>query len=135
MIEWLKWYSLSVPVFFGLNLLWLGVFAHRFYLSHMSALINPNIRWSAALLFMFIFLAGLMTFVIQPAIQKQSIRHAALYGALFGLVAYASFNLFNLAALKTWSPLISAVDMLWGALLSAAVSALTVYCARLIRND
>ena len=38
---------------------------------------------------------------------------------MFGFVAYGTYNLTNMAALKDWSPSVVFVDMFWGASLTA----------------
>jgi uncharacterized membrane protein len=47
---------------------------------------------------------------------------SAGYGALFGLVAYATYDLTNLSTLKGFTTKLVLVDMLWGVCLTAAVS-------------
>lgn len=73
-----------------------------------------------------------MIFVIAPAVTADSWSHALLYGALFGLVTYATYDLTNLATLTGWPVMVTIVDMLWGATLASAVSAATFFLARLI---
>ena len=58
-----------------------------------------------------------MIFVIQPAVEKQSAMYALIYGALFGGISYATYDLTNLATLKGWTLLVTAVDMTWGVVL------------------
>lgn len=60
--------------------------------------------------------------MIQPAVEKQSAMHALIYGALFGGIAYATYDLTNLATLKGWTILVTVVDMSWGIVLGALVS-------------
>lgn len=40
-------------------------------------------------------------------------------GALFGFVAYATYDLTNLATMKGYSRKIVVIDLLWGALITA----------------
>lgn len=83
---------------------------------------KPDVNWIAAGLFYLIFIAGLVVFVIAPAVTKGSWTHALLYGALFGLVCYATYDLTNLAVTKDWPLLVTVVDLAWGAVLAASVS-------------
>jgi uncharacterized membrane protein len=46
----------------------------------------------------------------------------AYYAALFGLITYATYDLTNLATVKNWPVLITVVDLVWGTVLSVAVS-------------
>ncbi len=70
--------------------------------------------------------------VIAPAIEKNSWMHALLFGALFGLITYGTYDLTNLATLKDWPILVSVVDLVWGAALAASVSTATYLIARKI---
>jgi uncharacterized membrane protein len=60
--------------------------------------------------------------VIAPAVEKGSWTHALVFGALFGLVCYATYDLTNLAVAKDWPLLVTIVDLAWGAVLAASVS-------------
>ncbi len=90
---------------------------------------KPNINWLATILFYFLFITGLVLFVIQPALEKHSWTHALLFGALFGLITYGTFDLTNLALLKNWPVLVTIVDLIWGMFLSALVSLITYFIA------
>ena len=48
-------------------------------------------------------------------------------GALFGLVAYGTYDLTNLATIKGWSLKVTIIDLLWGGILTGTVSALTIW--------
>jgi uncharacterized membrane protein len=63
---------------------------------------------------------------------KQSWVHALLYGALFGLVTYATYDLTNLATVKDWPLLVTVVDLVWGTVLAASVSVITYWIANRI---
>jgi uncharacterized membrane protein len=69
-------------------------------------------------------------FVVEPALSKKESRHVGLRGAFFGLVAYATYDLTNLATLRDWPVLVTVVDILWGAVLTAVTSMLTVWVAK-----
>jgi len=47
---------------------------------------------------------------------------AAARGALFGLVAYATYDLTNQATLRDWPWHLTLIDLCWGALASAAAA-------------
>jgi uncharacterized membrane protein len=119
----LRPYLVAIITFFALDLLWLGVVAKGFYRTQMGHLLRPDVQWGPALLFYLIFVAALVVFVVQPAIEKQSLRHALLYGAFFGLATYAAYDLTNLALAKDFPTIVAVVDLAWGAVLSATVAA------------
>lgn len=125
----LKLYAIALPVFFAIDMLWLGLVAKNFYRAQIGALMKPEVNWTAALIFYLIFIAGLVVFVISPAIEKASWKHALLFGALFGLVCYATYDLTNLAVAKDWPLLVTIIDMIWGTVLAASVSVVTYFIA------
>ena len=120
-----KLYAIALVVFFAIDMLWLGFLAKNFYREQIGYLLKPDINWTAAIIFYLIFIAGLVTFVIVPAVDKGSWLSALLFGAFFGLVCYATYDLTNLATTKDWPLLVTIVDMIWGAVLGALVSVVT----------
>ena len=125
----LKLYAIALPVFFAIDMLWLGVVAQNFYRSQIGNIMKPDVNWVAAIIFYLIFIAGLVVFVIEPAVEKGSWKHALLLGAFFGLVCYATYDLTNLAVAKDWPVLVTIVDLAWGAVLAASVSTITYFIA------
>jgi len=121
----LKLYFIALPVFFVIDMVWLVLVARKFYSTHLGYLMRPDVNWIAAIVFYLLFIGGLVVFVIAPSVEKHSFSHAILYGALFGLVSYATYDLTNLATVKDWPLLVTVVDLIWGMVLSASVSAIT----------
>lgn len=122
----IKLYAIALPVFFVIDMLWLGIIAKDFYRQQIGGLMKTDINWLAAILFYLLFILGLVIFVVEPAVTKGEWKSALLYGALFGLVCYATYDLTNLAVAKHWPLLVTVVDLVWGACLAAIVS-LTTY--------
>jgi uncharacterized membrane protein len=124
-----KLFGIALPVFFAIDMLWLGFIAKDFYAKQIGGLMKPDINWTAAVIFYLIFIAGLVVFVITPAVIKNSWTHAVLMGALFGFVCYATYDLTNLAVAKDWPLLVTIIDLIWGAVLAASVSVITFLIA------
>ncbi len=128
----LKLYAIAVPVFFAIDMVWLGLIAKDFYRQQIGTLLKPEVNWAAAIVFYLLFLAGLVFFVIEPAMQKHSWSDALFRGAFFGLVTYATYDLTNLAVAKDWPLTVTVVDMVWGTVLAASVSLVTYAIAQKI---
>jgi len=124
-----KLYLIALPVFFAIDMVWLGLIAKNFYAKQIGFLMKSNINWTAAIIFYLVFIAGLVVFVISPALEKRSWINAALFGALFGFITYATYDLTNLATVKDWPLLITFVDLAWGATLAASVSTIAYFIA------
>lgn len=125
----IKLFAIALPVFFAIDMIWLGLVAKDFYRAQIGTLMKSDVNWTAAIIFYLIFIAGLVVFVISPAVEKGSWTHALLFGALFGLVCYATYDLTNLAVAKDWPLLVTIVDLAWGAVLAASVSTITYFIA------
>lgn len=93
---------------------------------------RPDPRWGAAAVFYALFVAGVIVFVTLPAIERDSVPRALGYGALFGLVTYATYDLTNLAVLRGFPVHGAIVDLAWGATISAAVAVAGVLVGRWI---
>ncbi len=119
-------YAVSVPIFFALDMLWLGVIAHSFYQNRIGHLLG-EVHWVTVIIFYLIFLLGLTFFAMYPAVTKGTVLSAVALGALFGFFTYATYDLTNLATLRSWPIPVAIVDIFWGTLLGGFVSLVTVY--------
>lgn len=125
----IKLFLIALPVFFVIDMVWLVLVAKKFYQEQIGFLMKPDINWFAAIIFYLLFIAGLVIFVISPAVEKHSWVHAILFGALFGLITYATYDLTNLATMRDWPLLVTAVDLIWGTVLAASISGITYFFA------
>ena len=117
-------YLISVPIFFAIDMVWLGLVASNFYKEKLGYIMG-DINWPAAIIFYLVFLVGLVIFAIYPAVVKEEWQYALIYGALFGFFTYATYDLTNLATLRDWPLSITLVDMVWGTVLGMSVSVVT----------
>ena len=115
-------YLITLAVFFLVDMVWLGVVAKGFYRRHLGTMLSPKVNWGAAILFYLLFIAGLLIFVIRPALAQGALLSALPLGALFGLISYATYDLSNLATLRDWPLIVTVVDLVWGTALGGLVS-------------
>ena len=127
---YLKLYLATLLAFFLIDMLWLGLVARWFYQKYLALLLAPNTNWLAAIVFYLLFIAGILIFVVVPQLQSDSLMKVALLGALFGLIAYATYDLTNLATLKDWPVIVTVIDLLWGTVLSTLVSCISYLVGR-----
>lgn len=121
----LKLYLIALPLLVALDIFWIGFAAKNLYRSQIGFLMRADINWGAAISFYLLFIFGLVIFVINPSIEKNSWIHALMFGALFGLITYATYDLTNLATLKNWPILITVIDLAWGTFLASLISVIT----------
>jgi uncharacterized membrane protein len=118
----LKLYLAMVPLFFAIDLLWLGVIAKDFYRENLAHVLSPTVHWPAAISFYLIYLAGILYFAVAPALADGAMGRAVLNGALYGLFTYLTYELTNMATLPAWPLKVVIVDTLWGIALCSAVA-------------
>ena len=114
-------YFLTLITFLAIDSVWLGLIAKDMYRRELGHLLAPNVRWGAALVFYVIYIAGLLILVVLPHKGSPLLTVAAL-GALFGLVAYATYDLTNLATLTRWPLSVTLADLAWGAVVTGVTA-------------
>ena len=122
MTLFLKLYAACVVAFFALDIAWLGFVAKAFYQRQMGHLLAEKTNWGAAIAFYLIYVAAIVVLCVLPAVEKQSLLRALGLGAMFGLAAYAAFDLTSLALLKGFPAGVVPVDLAWGVVLTASVA-------------
>lgn len=117
-------------IFLIVDLIWLNYSVKNFYRPNLGSLLNEKpIMW-AAILFYLIYVFGLAIIIIKPALFNDSISLAFWSGLVFGLVAYGTYNLTNMATITNWSSKVVFVDMLWGALLTGFSCSTAIFMAK-----
>ena len=111
-------YVLTLVTFLAIDAVWLGLIAKDMYRRELGHLLAPTVRWGAAGVFYLLYVAVVLVLVVMPNRDAPLARVAAL-GALFGLCAYATYDLTNLATLRDWPLRVTLVDLAWGACLTA----------------
>ena len=116
--KYLLAWAATFVVMIVIDLLWLGVIAKSLYQQAMGDLMSPQPRLAFAALFYLTYPVGLVIFAVLPGVNADSLARAALLGALFGLFAYGTYDLTNLAVVRGWPLGLSFIDMAWGTFVS-----------------
>ena len=120
-MQWLIAYLASALTMGGLDFLWLTNTRPIYRKALGSALAeNPDMR--AGMAFYVLYLVGVMIFAVRPALAGGDWRQAALYGALFGFFCYATYDLTNLATIKTFTLQATIADLAWGTAITATAA-------------
>ena len=115
-------YGIAIVVFFAIDLIWLAKIAKGLYKKEIGSLLLAKPKWGAAIAFYLLYLVGIVVFGVLPA---TSALNALGLGALFGLIAYATYDLTNLATLKGFSLKITIIDLIWGSFVSGTTALVT----------
>ena len=123
---------LASIIFLIIDVIWLSFATKSFYRPFLGDLISDKpVLWAAGLFYV-LYMFGMAVIVIQPCIETSGLIKSFYTGFIFGLVAYGTYNLTNMAVIKDWSPTVVFVDMFWGGFLTALSSTTGIYIAKKI---
>lgn len=129
-MRYLAAYGAALAVFLGLDFTWLSIVARGLYAREIGPLLLAKPLVGPGVLFYALYLLGVVVFVVAPALERGRWSRAAGFGALFGLVAYATYDLTNLATLKGFSARLTLADLAWGMVVTAAAASAGYAAAR-----
>ncbi|KIZ37677.1 MULTISPECIES: DUF2177 family protein [Rhodopseudomonas] len=122
-------YLATFIILIPLDFLFLGTIAKNFFNSQVGDMLG-QVRLAPAILFYLLYVVGIVIFV--NGSSDATWQSALLYGALFGLFCYATFELTALALLKHWTWPVVMVDISWGAFATAFSASLGLLLANWI---
>jgi uncharacterized membrane protein len=111
-------YLASALAFVSLDFMWLSTASPTIYQEEIGTLLLAQPKMVPAVLFYALYLVGVVVFVVRPALAKGELSAAATKGALFGVIAYATYDLTNLATLEGFTAKLALIDIVWGGLVT-----------------
>lgn len=124
-MKYLLLLAISAIIFIFMDLLWLGVIAKSFYRARLGFILSDKVNWAAAVIFYFIYCAGVLWFAVLPSLENGEWHTALINGCLLGLLCYATYDLTNMATIAKWPLQITLIDIAWGAFITGTVSVST----------
>lgn len=121
-MKYILLYILTFIVFLAIDFVWLNYIAKDLYSTQIGHLLAEKPNLVSALIFYLFFIVGVIVFAVLPGYEAQSIGKAIMYGALFGFLTYATYDLTNLATLKDWPLKVTIIDLIWGTSISTVTS-------------
>ena len=121
---------IAALIFLIIDIIWLSFSVKSFYRPHIGhLLLDKPVMWAAAM-FYIVYVFGLGVVIIEPSVNFEDTLNFLFKAFMFGLVAYGTYNLTNMATVKGWSPSVVFVDMIWGGLLTAFSSYYGIFIAK-----
>lgn len=117
-------YAIALLAFAAIDITWLMTFGAQLYKATLGDILAPDIRLAPAIAFYLLYPAGVVIFAADPALKQASLSTAVIYGALFGLFTYGTYELTNFATLRNWTLSITAIDLAYGVAATAITAAL-----------
>lgn len=122
-------YFVAMGSFLALDACWLTFMGPRLYRPQLGGLMASAVDWTAAVLFYVLYMAGILLFAVVPALESGRPAGAVARGAVFGLIAYATYDLTNQATLLGWPWSVTAADLVWGTFASGIAGGLSAWAA------
>jgi uncharacterized membrane protein len=115
---------LSTGIAFALiDSVWLRTMYKRLYKPEIGDMMMQNgFRLGPAIAFYLLYIAGMLIFAVGPAMANGRWQTALVQGAMFGFFCYMTYDLTNMATLKSWSMKVTILDMIWGTVLTGSAS-------------
>lgn len=123
-------YGITTLVFFAIDFVWLSTATSRIYQPYLGDLLSPTPNLPVAAVFYLFYVVGILALAVIPGLQEGALMGALWRGALFGLLAYATYDLTNLATIQGWPWQVSVIDMIWGTALNTVVAAAGYFAGR-----
>jgi uncharacterized membrane protein len=120
-------YLITTIAFFAFDFVWLSTATKRIYQPYLGDLLLEKPNLPVAAVFYLFYIVGLIALAIIPGLREASVVGAIWRGALFGAIAYATYDLTNLATLNGWAWQISVIDIVWGTVLNTVVATVGFY--------
>jgi uncharacterized membrane protein len=133
LMTYLALYGITLLVMLPLDVLWLSTAGPTIYQKEIGALLLDKPALGPAAAFYLLYGVGVVFFAVAPAVRDGQWSTALLNGALFGFMAYATYDLSNLATLRGYTTTIALVDLTWGTVLTGVSSTLAFAVARYFR--
>lgn len=123
-------YGICTAVFFAVDLVWLSIATKRIYQPYLGSLLSSEPKLGVAAAFYLLYIIGVVALAVIPGLREGALVGALWRGALFGLLAYATYDLTNLATIEGWAWQVSAIDLVWGTTVTSIVSVAGYYAGR-----
>lgn len=127
-------YALALVIFLAIDLVWLSIMGSALYRPALGNILLENFRSGPAIVFYLIFPIGIVLFAIHPALESGHYQLATIDGALLGFFAYATYDLTNFSTLRNWTLTITAVDIVWGSLVTSVAATLACVAVKLLTS-
>jgi uncharacterized membrane protein len=127
-------YLSTAAIFLVLDAVVLTAVMKPLFERHLGDMLLQEIRLVPAVLFYLFYIFALQWLVTAPAVETGPSWRLALNAALFGAVAYGTYEFTNWATLRSWSGEMVAVDFSWGIVLTTLSAVGGLYVTRMLTS-
>jgi uncharacterized membrane protein len=108
---------------------WISFAVGKLYRPGIGHLMSDKPQAIPAVIFYLLYAAGVTYLVTLPALSAGGWVQAAVRGAVFGLVAYGTYDLTSFAIMRGWPANVTIADMIWGLVLTGVTAGISTFVA------
>ena len=120
-------YGITTVVFFAFDFVWLSTATARIYRPYLGQLLTDKQNLPVAALFYLFYVVGILALAVIPALNDGDVFGAVWRAAIFGALAYGTYDLTNLATIQGWAWQVSAIDLVWGTTVTTVTATISYY--------
>jgi uncharacterized membrane protein len=124
MINQIKLFLIGLILIIILDAIWLKLVMGNIFTKEIGNISKP-LNIYVALLVWSVMVIGILIFVLPQS-------NPLIYGALFGFILYAVYDLTNFATLQAWTIKFLIIDIVWGTFLCGVTSYLLSLASKFI---
>jgi uncharacterized membrane protein len=124
------WYLITTVAFFAIDFVWLSTATSRIYKPYLGDLLAEKPNLPVAALFYLFYVVGVLVLASYPALQQGDVWGAVWRAAIFGALAYGTYDLTNLATIRGWAWQVSVIDIIWGTTITSVTAVIGFYVGR-----
>jgi len=125
-------YGVALTVLVIGDALWLGWFGQAVVRPALGTTMRENLLWTPVFLFYLLYAIGVVVFAVDPALRGKSLAAAAVFGLLFGFMAYMTYDMTNMATLRAWTVKLLAIDIAWGSFVTGLAAFVSAWVSRAV---
>ncbi|MGO4512999.1 DUF2177 family protein [Bradyrhizobium sp. 2TAF36] len=127
-------YITALIAFGAVDAIWLSLMGPALYRPTLGDILLTDLRVAPAVTFYAIYPVGLLVFGVMPGLKSGSVTSVIGLAALFGAIAYATYDLTNFATLRNWTLQLTVLDIAYGAAASALAAFVSALVVRAVSN-
>jgi uncharacterized membrane protein len=130
-LNYIKIFFLTFPLFLAIDFTWLGLIAKKFYDNSLIHF-DRTLRWQAAALVYILIVSAVIIIAVPKYLESGKLSDALIWGAFTGLIIYGTYDLTNMSILTDWSWKVVIVDMIWGMIICGSVGVIASLFSRIV---
>ncbi len=130
-LNYIKIFFLTFPLFLAIDFTWLGLIAKKFY-DNSLIYFDRTLRWQAAVLVYVLIVSAVIVIAVPKYLVSGRLMDAFMWGSFTGFIMYGTYGLTNMSILTNWSWKMVIVDMVRGMIMCGVVGVIASMFSKVV---